>query len=622
MNGKYFLIGICLLMLLPQVSADNYTVYVVEEGSDYKFDPEIIKVNIGDNVTFVWVDTQFSHNVVEVEDEDATTSNGGFESEFGVGNYTWELPEFYTTQEGTYEYVCTPHATLGMRGVIVVGPGAIELSESWAEGIPWLAFLIFTPLIGVAMILFFRQNTEAPRLIAMLTTITTLCMSLIVFTKAGSDSGFKMLENYDWAPGYGFSLLIGVDGLSSPMILLTGLLGPMTVMFAWDEEKRRALFFSLLLLMQTAVYGVFLTLDYLMFYVFWELTLIPMFFLIAVWGGENRKYASIKFFIYTFTASVIMLVGFMALYFEAGLGTFSMIEIAKVSPEFDRTFQIWTFAALFIGFAVKIPVVPWHTWLPDAHVQAPTAGSIILAGLMLKLGLYGMIRAALTAAPLGAEYFQDLMIVLAIISILYGGMLSLAQDDLKKLVAYSSVSHMGISLLGIATFTELGLAGAMYMGFAHGILSPGMFMIAGSIHHQVGTRSIDKLGGIAQKQPNTAGMYAVIFLGSLGLPGLAVFISELSVFIAFFETHGYWVLLPLMGMLITAGYHLWALQRSVFGELTEKIDVEKMHESPWYESSPMFAVIILSVIFGIYPHILMEPVTTACYDVLRVMGVI
>ena len=177
-----------------------------------------------------------------------------------------------------------------------------------------------------------------------------------------------MLENYDWAPGYGFSLLLGVDGLSSPMVLLTGLLGPVTVMFAWDEEKRRALFFSLLLLMQTAVYGVFLTLDYLMFYVFWELTLIPMFFLIAVWGGENRKYASIKFFIYTFTASVIMLVGFMALYFEAGLGTFSMIEIAKVSPEFDRTFQIWTFAALFIGFAVKIPVVPWHTWLPDAHV--------------------------------------------------------------------------------------------------------------------------------------------------------------------------------------------------------------------------------------------------------------
>ena len=187
MNGKYFLIGICLLMLLPQVSADNYTVYVVEEGSDYKFDPEIIKVNIGDNVTFVWVDTQFSHNVVEVEDEDATTSNGGFESEFGVGNYTWELPEFYTTQEGTYEYVCTPHATLGMRGVIVVGPSAIELSESWAEGIPWLAFLIFTPLIGVAMILFFRQNTEAPRLIAMLTTITTLCMSCLLYTSDAAD---------------------------------------------------------------------------------------------------------------------------------------------------------------------------------------------------------------------------------------------------------------------------------------------------------------------------------------------------------------------------------------------------------------------------------------------------
>ena len=267
--------------------------------------------NIGDNVTFIWESTQFNHNVVQVEDEESTSPNGGFESEYGSGTYIWQLPEFYTTQEGTYSYVCSPHASLGMRGIIVVGPGVVEISETWTEGIPWLGFLIFAPMIGVAMILLFRENEEAPRLIAMLTTVTTLCMSLIVFSKAGSESGFKMLENYDWAPGYGFSLLLGVDGLSSPMVLLTGLLGPVTVMFAWDEEKRRALFFSLILLMQTAVYGVFITLDYLMFYVFWELTLIPMFFLIAVWGGENRKYASIKFFIYTFTASVIMLIGFI-----------------------------------------------------------------------------------------------------------------------------------------------------------------------------------------------------------------------------------------------------------------------------------------------------------------------
>ncbi|OIR22461.1 MAG: hypothetical protein BET99_04165 [Marine Group III euryarchaeote CG-Epi2] len=487
---------------------------------------------------------------------------------------------------------------------------------------PWLSYLLVFPIIGAIWSISFRNTPNAPRLVALCTTLFTLIISLVVFVKTGSKSGYSLMEEYVWAPELGISLLLGVDGLSSPLILLTGIIGPLTVIFAWEEKERAGLFFSLLLVMQTALYGVFVTLDYFVFYVFWEIVLIPMFFLIAIWGGENRRYASIKFFIYTFTASVIMLVGFMALYFEAGVQSFSMIDIAHSSRDFTEDFQIWVFAALFIGFAVKIPSFPWHTWLPDAHVQAPTAGSILLAGVMLKMGLYGLIRAALPALPLGAAYFVPLMVVLAIISILYGAALSLGQTDLKKLVAYSSVSHMGVALLGVATMTELGLAGAVFMMFAHGILSPAMFMIAGVLLHQVGTREIPKLGGLARHQPKTTGIFVVIFMGSLGLPGMAVFVAELAVFIAFFQSHGYWLLLPIFGMVLTAGYHLWALQRAVFGTDSKEIEMGKVHEAPWYELYPMFTIIIIAAIFGIFPHYLMDPINTACYDILRFMGVL
>jgi len=520
---------------------------------------------------------------------------------------------------------------MNMRGSIIVGSGLLPLTEISMEfsDFPWLSYLLVFPIIGAIWSISFSNTPNAPRMIALLTTLFTLIISLIVFVKTGSKSGYSLMEEYEWAPDLGVSLLLGVDGLSSPLILLTGIIGPLTVIFAWEEKERAGLFFSLLLVMQTALYGVFATLDYFVFYIFWEIVLIPMFFLIAIWGGENRRYASIKFFIYTFTASVIMLVGFMALYFESGANSFSMIDIANSSRElsagneaFSEDFQIWIFAALFIGFAVKIPSFPWHTWLPDAHVQAPTAGSILLAGVMLKMGLYGLIRAALPPLPLGAVYFVPVMVALAIISIIYGAALSLGQTDLKKLVAYSSVSHMGVALLGVATMTELGLAGAVFMMFAHGILSPAMFMIAGVLFHQVGTREIPKLGGLAKHQPKTAGIFVVIFMGSLGLPGMAVFVAELAVFIAFFQSHGYWLLLPIFGMVLTAGYHLWALQRAIFGTDSEEIEMGKVHEAPWYELYPMFTLIIIAAIFGIFPHYLMDPINTACYDILRFMGVI
>ncbi len=241
---------------------------------------------------------------------------------------------------------------------------------------------------------------------------------------------------------------------------------------------------------------------------------------------------------------------------------------------------------------------------------------------MLKMGLYGLMRAAIPVVPLGAEYFIPVMVVLAIVSILYGAALSLGQEDLKKLVAYSSVSHMGVALLGVATMTELGFAGAVFMMFAHGILSPAMFMIAGVMLHQVGTRNIPKLGGLARRQPTTAGLFVVIFMGSLGLPGMAVFVAELAVFIAFFQSHGYWLILPIFGMVLTAGYHLWALQRSMFGDDTDQVNLEKVHEAPWYEFYPLLTIIFIAVFFGIFPKYLMDPITVACYDILAIMGAV
>ena len=621
--GFFALLGV-LVLFSGSVEAENHTVLVSQSDdfSSYFFDPVILEVEVGDNVTFVWGNG--SHNVAQVSDSDSNDYNSGFYSGSPQVGGNWSLPADFTAQDGTLYYVCEPHATMNMRGSIIVGSGSLPLPEISMEfsDFPWLSYLLVFPIIGAIWSISFRNTPNAPRMVALCTTLFTLVISLIVFVNTGSKSGYSLMEEYVWAPELGISLLLGVDGLSSPLILLTGIIGPLTVIFAWEEKERAGLFFSLLLVMQTALYGVFVTLDYFVFYVFWEIVLIPMFFLIAIWGGDNRRYASIKFFIYTFTASVIMLVGFMALYFEAGVQSFSMIDIAHSSRGFSEDFQIWVFAALFIGFAVKIPSFPWHTWLPDAHVQAPTAGSILLAGVMLKMGLYGLIRAALPALPLGAVYFVPLMVVLAIISILYGAALSLGQTDLKKLVAYSSVSHMGVALLGVATMTELGLAGAVFMMFAHGILSPAMFMIAGVLLHQVGTREIPKLGGLAKHQPKTTGIFVVIFMGSLGLPGMAVFVAELAVFIAFFQSHGYWLLLPIFGMVLTAGYHLWALQRAVFGTDSKEIEMGNVHEAPWYELYPMFTIIIIAAIFGIFPHYLMDPINTACYDILRFMGVL
>jgi NADH-quinone oxidoreductase subunit M len=302
------------------------------------------------------------------------------------------------------------------------------------------------------------------------------------------------------------------------------------------------------------------------------------------------------------------MLGIFALYFEAGASTFSMQWIAE-NATFGEEFQTIIFFAFLIGFGVKMPIVPFHTWLPDAHVQAPTAGSVILAGVLLKMGSYGIIRVALQTLPQGAEANVWVMYIIATVSIVYGALLCIAQEDLKSLVAYSSISHMGIVLLGIACLNSVGLSGAIYMMFAHGLVSPLLFMCAGILQHKAGTRLISRLGGIAKKVPYFAAVLMVGSMASLGFPGLVSFISEVAVFVATYEAFKFYIMLPLLGVVITAGYYTWALQRTIFGPMTDKIDLDHLRDLDWYEAIPLAVLMFFIVLFGILPVLLMTILT-------------
>jgi proton-translocating NADH-quinone oxidoreductase chain M len=316
-----------------------------------------------------------------------------------------------------------------------------------------------------------------------------------------------------------------------------------------------------------------------------------------------------------------MLVGFIALYFSSGAGTFNMIELAKLNVTFAPAFQALAFGLLFFGFIVKMPVVPFHTWLPDAHVEAPTAGSVLLAGVLLKMGSYGIIRIALPILPDGAREWLPMILVLAILSILYGAVVCLAQRDLKKMVAYSSISHMGIVLLGIATFTDLGINAAVWMMFAHGLITAVLFMACGSIQHAAGTRIIADLGGLAARMPKFAALMLAGWLASLGLPGMVGFVAEFQAFLGFWDRYGLLLILPIASVAVTAGYMIWSAQRTIFGPLTTRIDTSRLHDIPWYEAAPMALLVVLIIVFGIQPSLLAGSLAPSVESVATSIGV-
>ncbi|UCD92266.1 MAG: NADH-quinone oxidoreductase subunit M [Methanobacteriota archaeon] len=477
-----------------------------------------------------------------------------------------------------------------------------------------ISLILLVPALGAVVTYLLPLKNKGTKIVATAISLIPLILSLILllgvispYVDIGRTGDFYALENADWIPQIDVHYTVGVDALSAVLVFLATLLITLGIIFSWNETHRHREFNALLLFMEVTIVGVFVSLDNFLFFLFWEAGLIPMYFLIAVWGGPNKRYAAIKFFLYTQAASLLVLAGILAFYFYGG--TFSMITLIETNP-LAAAAQNLMFVALLFGFGTKLPMVPVHTWLPDAHVEAPTAGSVLLAGVLLKMGGYGLIRFNVQMLPDVADWAFILVGVIGVFSMVYGAFVCLAQDDLKRMIAFSSISHMGIVMLGISAWgiggSEWALAGAIFQMFAHGLISAALFMIAGSVGHNVGTRNISELGGIAPKVPNTAGFMMVAFLASLGLPGLVGFVAEFTVFIGTWEVFGWWIFIPIVSVVVTAGYYLFAMQRAIFGPFNKKI--EKLHDIKWFEAAPLSVLSTLFAVFGILPFIFMNSI--------------
>ena len=489
--------------------------------------------------------------------------------------------------------------------------------------IPYLlTLLIAIPLIGAITTLFMGGEKQKH---ARMTSIAFSAVTLVlaVYLMLSNDYG-AYAESHTWidTAGLKMSYMLAVDGLSILMVFLTALLLLVVSVFTFEQHDKPNYFFALLLAMEVGLMGVYLAADYFLFYIMWELTLVPMYFMISWYGGPRRHYAAIKFFIYTHVASLVMLIGIFALAFNAAaitgggyLADFSFAAVAAASPLFGTTFQILVFGLLFFGFAVKMPIVPFHTWLPDAHVEAPTGGSVILAAVMLKMGSYGIIRVCLEVLPEGAVWWQPIVILIALLSIVYGAFACIAQTDLKKMVAFSSISHMGMVLLGIGCLSDAGVTFAIFQMFAHGLITTVLFTVCGLTGHNAGTREIPLLGGLAAKMPIYSAFMMFGFMASLGLPGMVGFWGEFGVIFSFYEytvsIDMIWLIIfCLLSLLLTSGYYIWAMQRTLFGKETDKIDVAHVHDVSLSEGLALGVVCALIALFGLWPDLALGVIQT------------
>jgi NADH-quinone oxidoreductase subunit M len=461
-----------------------------------------------------------------------------------------------------------------------------------------LTWVIFLPLIGAGIALFIRDH-QTVKVITLVTTIADFLLSLPLWLKFDTGtSGFQFVENYAWIPTFHINYHLGIDGISLLLVIMTTFLAPFCVLCSWQAIAHRAREFMInLLVMQTAMIGVFCSLDMALFYVFWEAMLIPMYLVIGVWGGVNRVYAAVKFFIYTLAGSVLLLVAMIYMFFQGG-HTFDIPTLMTVN--FDPRAQMWLFAAMFVAFAIKVPMFPFHTWLPHAHVQAPTAGSVILASVMLKMGAYGFLRFCLPMLTQASISYTPFVLTLSVVAIIYGAYMALAQTDIKKLIAYSSVSHMGFVTIGMFVYNQQGIEGALLQMVNHGITTGALFLSVGIIYDRRHTRDIGEFGGLARTMPMFATCFMIFTLSSIGLPGTNGFVGEFLVLLGAFSFHKLTGVLAALGIVLGAVYMLYLAARMIWSECSNP-ENQKLKDLDAREFLVLAPLVILVFWIGVYP---------------------
>ncbi|MEQ8344781.1 MAG: NADH-quinone oxidoreductase subunit M [Sneathiellaceae bacterium] len=467
---------------------------------------------------------------------------------------------------------------------------------------PILSILTFLPLVGVVFILVVRGAEETvarnARNVALWTTVITFAVSLILWFGFNRDTAdFQYVEQGDWLSD-GIRYQLGIDGISMLFVLLSTLLMPLCILASWRSITTRVREYMIaFLVMETLMIGVFTSLDMVMFFIFYEASLIPMFLIIGVWGGKNRVYAALKFFMFTFAGSVLLLLAIIYMYYRAGTTDIpTLMEFAFTAEE-----QNWLWIAFFVSFAVKVPIWPLHTWLPDAHVEAPTAGSVLLAGVLLKFGGYGLLRFSIPIFPLGSDFWAPLILVLSIISIIYTSMVALVQEDMKKVIAYSSIAHMGVVKVGMFSFTIIGIQGAIILMLAHGFISGALFLCVGVLYDQIHTRDIGRYGGAVNRMPMFAFVFMLFIMASIGLPGLGGFVGEFLSLAGAFKANTWIAFLATTSVVLSAVYSLWLYRNVMFGELVKQ-ELMSLKDLNMREILIFAPLVILVFWFGLYPQ--------------------
>ncbi len=482
-----------------------------------------------------------------------------------------------------------------------------NLLDGWG-----ITLATFSPLVGAAvMMLIPREREDRHKMVALVTSLWVAFVGVLLLLWFDLDHTDRLQFAVDrvWIDVISSHYSVGIDGMSLPLILMTMLVVPACIVYSWNhfpEPTNPKAFLILILILETGMIGTFVAQDLVLFFVFFEVVLLPMFFMIAVWGGEDRRYASLKFFLFTLFGSALMLVSFLALFFLTGADTFTFTGLADAVAHggVSRTAQLWIFGGMFLGFGIKVPMFPFHTWLPDAHTQAPTVGSVILAAVLLKLGTYGFLRFGLYLFPEAAHFSAPLFMTLGVVGILYGGVVATMQRDLKRLVAYSSVAHLGFIILGTFALNTEGIEGGLLMMVNHGISTGALFLLVGMIYERRHTRLIDELGGLQRAAPVMAGVFMVVMLSSIGLPGLNGFVGEFLVLVGAFMAHRWWAVVAAAGVVLAALYMLWAYQRVFHGPAEgDNTDMADLNIREGLVLAPLLALIVF---LGVYPKPVIE----------------